>query len=72
MKISSTEITFIYAQNNQWFYKGTYNNITTMTTNLLNRICSCDEFGVYNITINDYFTIMNKLTKRFSYNVEER
>ena len=70
MKISPEEIAFIYAQNNEWFYKGTYSNIITMSTNLLNRFYSCDKFGRYNITVADYFTIMDKLTKRFSYNKE--
>ena len=68
MKISPKEIAFIYAQNNEWLYNGTYNDIITTSTNLLNKFYTCDKFEQYDITVVGYFTIMDKLNEKFSYN----
>ena len=68
MKIRSIEITTIYSHNNDWLYKTTFGELLHYTIELLDSISEKDDFDLYNITTVDYLKIMDKLTKKFSYN----
>lgn len=68
MKISAVEIVVIYSEKNDWIYNATYSEVLYNTTELLESISKKDKFKRYNITTTDYIKIMDKLTKKFSYN----
>ena len=70
MIIKAIEITDIYTRNNNWFIKTDFREVLDYTKDLLNRVSNYNELGYYNITSFDYCQIMDKLTKKFSYNKE--
>ena len=68
MKIKAIEIVDIYARENEWFYNESFRELLYYTIGLLDEISIQGDFGMYNITSFDYCKIMDKLTKKFSYN----
>ena len=70
MKIKAIEIVDIYARENEWLYNESFRELLYYTIGLLDEISIQGDFGMYNITSFDYCKIMDKLTKKFSYNKE--
>ena len=71
MKIKAIEIADIYERENDWFIKASFREVLNYTRNLLDQISNHNEIGEYNITSFDYIKIIDKLTKKFSYNNKE-
>ena len=66
MKIKAIEIVEMYVSNDDWNIKTSFCEVVDYTTHLLSQISISDDFGYYNITLFDFFIIIEKLTKKFS------